>query len=119
MSNKNIDGSGTIRCNRINNNNSFAYIDLKDRKSGDCECRESEENHISTVQWKNIVTMCYNASGAKPIHNVKSYYIQGDQKTIQIEQKYVVKKCNANMGRVDRCDENISLYITSIRGEKC
>lgn len=116
--NKNIQGTGTIRCNRLSNN-PFASIDLKKRNRGDYEYRMAKENNIVAVQWNdnNIVTLCSNSLGAKPTHMVKRYS-QRDKKIIQIEQPYVVKKYNANMGGVDRCDENISLYRTAIRGKK-
>lgn len=65
----------------------------------------------------NIGTLCSNALDAKPIHNMKRYS-QRDQKSIQIEHQYVLKKYVADMGDVDRCDENISIYRTPIIGEK-
>lgn len=118
LRNRNIQGTGTIRCNRLTNN-PFASIDMKKRKRGDYEYSMSQENNIVAVQWNdnNIVTMCSNSLGARPIHIVKRYS-QRDKKVVQIEQPYVVKRYNANMGGVDRCDENISLYRTSIRGKK-
>lgn len=118
LSDKRIKGSGTIRTNRLNNN-PFTKIDLRKSKRGDYECQVSKEHNLVAVQWNdnNIVTMCSNAIGAKPEQSVKRYS-QKEKKSIQITQPYVIKKYNSNMGGVDRCDENISLYRISIRGKK-
>lgn len=40
------------------------------------------------------------------------------KKSIYIQQANLIKLYNANMGGVDRCDENISLYRTSLRMKK-
>ncbi|KAF5281727.1 hypothetical protein FQR65_LT14567 [Abscondita terminalis] len=40
------------------------------------------------------------------------------EKNIQIDQPHLVNLYNQNMGGVDRCDENLSLYRASIRGKK-
>lgn len=118
LSEKKIKGTGTIRTNRIPNN-PFSTTNMKKRKRGDYDYRMCETHNMVAVQWNDnsVVTMCSNAVGVRPIHNVKRYSSR-EKKSVYIQQPQSVKLYNANMGGVDRCDENISLYRTSIRGKK-
>ena len=63
-----------------------------------------------------MVNLCSNAAGVHPIPNA-SRYSCSEKKRMQIEQPYLVKLYNENMGGIDRMDQNISNYRTAMRGK--
>lgn len=64
-----------------------------------------------------MVCLISNSAGVSPIHSVQRYS-QKEKKIVQVEQPHLIYLYNSNMGGVDRSDQNISLYRSSIRGEK-
>ncbi|KAI8033663.1 hypothetical protein M5D96_013575 [Drosophila gunungcola] len=58
-----------------------------------------------------------NVCGVLPVHTVQRYS-RKEKKIVQIEQPHLINLYNANMGGVDRSDQNISLYRSSVRGKK-
>lgn len=62
-----------------------------------------------------IVNVATNNLGITPLHQVSRV---SKKKRIIVEQPHPVHLYNTFMGGVDRCDENISYYRTSIRGKK-
>lgn len=79
----------------------------------------STNNNIIVSKWNdnNVVCVASNATSVHPIHNV-SRYSRKDGKTITVTQPHIIHQYNISMGGVDRCDQNISLYRTNIRGKK-
>lgn len=57
----------------------------------------------------NLVTMCSNKDQG---------FSQKEKKKVAVQQPVLIKEYNIIMGGVDRSDQNISLYRTSIRGKK-
>nr|CAI5821287.1 unnamed protein product [Callosobruchus analis] len=91
---------------------------MKKRKRGHYDHRKIEDKNIIIVKWhdNSIVTLCSNSAGVNPIHSVKRFCRK--ERKIMVQQPHLVNLYNANMGGVDRYDQNISLYRTSIRGKK-
>lgn len=116
---KNIRGTGTLRKNRLPANPFTDEASLKKSARGTYVSKKMIDDSFIAVQWNdnNIVTIGSNAVGVAPMHFVKRYSYK-DKKTIHIEQPHIVNQYNQHMGGVDRCDENISLYRTSVRGKK-
>lgn len=118
LTQKGLNGTGTVRPNRLTGN-PFSSVNMKTRSRGDYECRVCEEEHLVAIQWNDnsVVTLCSNAVGAQPVHTVKRYS-RRERNVVYVQQPHMIKLYNQNMGGVDRCDENISLYRVSIRGKK-
>lgn len=72
-----------------------------------------------TYLWsdEDISSLCSNSIGIAPLHSAKRYSYK-EKKNISISQPHIVNAYNQNMGGVDRCDQNVSLYRTSVRGKK-
>lgn len=119
LDDKNMFGTGTIRENRIPSSTLRDSKSMKKSERGTYDYIKLTDANIVFVKWNDnsIVTLCSNASGVNPVQSVKRYS-QKDKRFIQVDQPHVVKLYNKNMGGVDRSDQNISLYRTSIRGKK-
>jgi hypothetical protein len=65
----------------------------------------------------SVVTVASNAIKVLPSYKVKRFS-QQQKKYIHVDQPATIKAFNENMGGVDRSDQNIGLYRTSIRGKK-
>lgn len=112
---KQLQGTGTIRTNRIPNN----PFSKQKHQRGHYTYKTCANPNIIVVQWNDnsLVTIGSNAVGIDPVHKV-TRYSQKEKKRIQVDQPHLIKLYNENMGGVDRLDENLSLYRTSIRGKK-
>lgn len=119
LNEKDMLGTGTMRENRIPGSTLRDTKTMKKCDRGSYDYIKIKDSNIIFIKWhdNNIVTFCSNASGVYPLHNVRRYS-QKEKKFVQVEQPHVVKLYNANMGGVDRSDQNISLYRTAIRGKK-
>lgn len=119
LTQKNIKGTGTIRSNRIPNNPLKSAKELQKNKRGSYDAKFDTNKKLTIVSWhdNSVVSLCSNAVGANPTHQVKRYSRQ-EKKPILVPQPFMIKLYNRNMGGVDRCDQNISLYRTGIRGKK-
>lgn len=71
------------------------------------------------MKWhdNNIVSLASNNLPVHPLQEV-SRYSQKEKKRITVDQPHNISKYNSYMGGVDRCDQNLSLYRSSIRGKK-
>lgn len=115
-----IKGTGTIRENRVGKDCNITHSSvLKKKNRGSFEYLTDESSEVIICKWhdNNVVTMASNFSTVFPLAQVKRFS-RKEKKNIQVEQPYCIKKYNENMGGVDRADQNISLYRTSIRGKK-
>lgn len=112
-------GTGTIRENRIPSSTLIDSKELKKKGRGCYDYMKITGSNIIFIKWNdnNIVTFCSNSKGVYPLNMVRRYS-QKEKKFVQVEQPNVVKFYNKGMGGVDRSDQNISLYRTSVRGKK-
>lgn len=74
---------------------------------------------ISIVRWNdnNIVTIATNYDQVLPLRQVGRFSREKKQR-VSVPQPKVFQAYNTHMGGIDRADQNISLYRTSIRGKK-
>ncbi|XP_017472568.1 PREDICTED: piggyBac transposable element-derived protein 3-like, partial [Rhagoletis zephyria] len=114
-----FQATGTIRENRVSGNPLLDSKVLKKQDRGSFDFAKITDHNIIVVKWNdnNLVCLCSNNSGVNPICNVRRFS-RKEGKHIQIQQPHLVRLYNANMGGVDRSDQNIGLYRTSIRGKK-
>lgn len=81
--------------------------------------RHDRSSGVQLTSWKDNKTIhiASTAAGAEPLTTVKRYFRKEHvTKTIPCPQS--VKLYNKTMGGVDRSDQNVSTYPTSIRGKK-
>nr|CAI5843335.1 unnamed protein product [Callosobruchus analis] len=115
---RNMKGTGTIRENRIPECPLKRSSDLKVSDRGTFDYSLVDDD-IVICKWNDnsVVTLASNASAVFPLHNAKRFS-KSEKKHIYISQPSIIKSCNENMGGVDRSDQNIGQYRTTIRGKK-
>lgn len=115
----NLNATGTIRENRLKGAPLISTKDMKKKSRGSMDYAKITNQNIISVKWNdnNVVCLISNSAGVSPIHSVQRYS-QKEKKIVQVEQPHLIYLYNSNMGGVDRSDQNISLYRSSIRGEK-
>lgn len=74
---------------------------------------------ISVVTWNDnsVVTVATNYDQALPLRLVGRFSREKKQK-VSVPQPKLFQTYNNHMGGIDRADQNISLYRTSVRGKK-
>lgn len=119
LSIRKLKATGTIRENRTSKCPLPANNIFKKTQRGTFEFKSSRPNNILVCKWNDnsVVTVTSNVENVEPLHKVKRFS-QELKKYIHIDQPFLIKKYNENMGGVDRSDQNIGLYRTSIRGKK-
>lgn len=119
LSNRNLKATGTIRENRTSKCPLPTNNEFKKTERGTFLFKSSHPENILVCKWNDnsAVTVASNVDSVEPLHKAKRFS-QQQKKYILIDQPSVIKKYNENMGGVDRSDQNIGLYRTSIRGKK-
>lgn len=119
LSQRNLRGTGTVRENRVSKCPLPSNKEMQKTDRGMFHYRSTRAEEILVCKWhdNNIVTVVSNASNVLPPHKIQRFS-QQQKKYIKIDQPAVIKSYNENMGGVDRSDQNIGLYRTSIRGKK-
>lgn len=109
---------GTVRDNRIENCPILTQKQMKNKARGFYDYRVDAESEILVCRWKDnsTVTVVSNAHGLEPQQMVKRYSRENRSK-VTVEQLFLISRYNANMGGVDRLDQNIAKYRTAIRGK--
>lgn len=117
LKNRVISATGTIRENRNSGFSLLASKQLQKEVRGTYVCKSTSED-ILLCKWNdnNVVAISSNANSINPVQKVQRYSKQ-QKCRINIDQPYLIKTYNENMGGVNRCNQNISLYRTSIRGK--
>lgn len=118
---RNVKAVGTMRENRVGKDCPLQHSKaLKRKDRGFFEYATTIGNSVVVCKWvdNSIVTIASNNCEVLPSLPV-SRYSQKDKKKITIQQPKLIKMYNENMGGVDRADQNIGLYRTSIRGKNC
>lgn len=116
LSKRSIRATGTIRENRLSSCKLPPKEIMKKTSRGAYNYR-STENKILITKWNdnNIVNVATNNLQIQPVHPVVRL---SKKKKVTVDQPHPIYMYNSFMGGVDRCDENISYYRTSIRGKK-
>lgn len=120
LKSKGIKETGTVRENRIPKACLIQKSEqMKKEPRGSFDFTSSSDNEIIICKWhdNSIVTIASNNAKVLPTVQVKRFS-QKEKKIIYVNQPNIIKIYNENMGGVDRADQNISLYRTSIRGKK-
>ena len=113
-----VKATGTIRENRTEKCPRISNDALKKQGRGNYDFKTDTNHGVIVCKWNDnsVVNLCSNAAGVHPISNA-SRYSSSEKKRVQIEQPYLVKLYNENMGGVDRMDQNISNYRIAMRGK--
>lgn len=113
-----IKATGTIREHRIPQCPLTSSKILKKKKRGTTEYTLAD-NEVLICKWNDnsVVTVASNSQKVLPLNKVKRFS-QAEKKYVYIDQPRLIQAYNENMGGVDRADQNISQYRTSIRGKK-
>ncbi|KAL0879672.1 hypothetical protein ABMA27_003387 [Loxostege sticticalis] len=119
LGNRGLRATGTVRENRTSKCPLEANKDFKKTERGSFVYKSSSPNSILVCKWNDnsVVTVASNTGTVEPLHKVKRFS-QELKRFVHIEQPSVIRQYNENMGGVDRSDQNIGLYRTSIRGKK-
>lgn len=114
-----LKATGTIREDRTKNCPLPSNKDFKKTERGTFKSKASKPGDILVCKWNDnsVVTVASNSETVEPLNKAKRFS-QQQKKYIQIDQPKIIKTYNQNMGGVDRSDQNIGLYRTSIRGKK-
>ncbi|KAI4463266.1 transposase is4 [Holotrichia oblita] len=118
MSVRNLRLTGTILENRLANCELECKAEIKKQARGFFDYR-SAKNEIIVAKWhdNNVVTIASDNTSVYPIHQVSRYNRQ-ESKKISVTQSHIIQVYKNNMGGVDRCNQNVALYRTNIRGKK-
>lgn len=114
-----LKATGTIRENRLSKCPLPSNKELQKTDRGTYRFQSARSEQIVVCKWhdNSVVTVASNAVKVLPTNEIKRFS-QKEKKYIKVEQPATIKAYNENMGGVDRSDENIGLYRTSIRGKK-
>lgn len=114
-----IGATGTLRKNRIEQCPMENAKLLAKKERGALDYRHDRENKLLVVEWNdnNVVTLATNCDPVLPLGQTKRWS-KAHKRFVYINQPNIVKVYNATMGGVDRADQNIGTYRTSIRMKK-
>lgn len=111
--------TGTLRSNRVEkcpftNSKSFSK-----KPRGSVEFHSNEDLTVVLARWNDngLVTIGSNEHGVYPMAKAERYS-QAVRKRVNIDMPSLIKYYNINMGGVDRLDQNVSQYRSTIRGKK-
>lgn len=116
---RNFKATGTIRENRVSRCPLPSNKEMKKSERGSYQYKSSRAEEIVVCKWhdNSVVTVASNAAKVMPTNKIKRFS-QKEKKHVKVNQPAIIKTYNENMGGVDRSDQNIGLYRTSIRGKK-
>lgn len=114
-----VKATGTVRDNRIEKCPLVKTEEMKKKDRGVYDYKVDTKNEVFLCRWNDnsVVTVCSNAVGIEPISMVSRFSAK-EKKRIQVQQPYLIKVYNENMGGVDRMDQNMSKYRVAVRGKK-
>lgn len=106
-----VKATGTVRDNRIEKCPLVKTEEMKKKDRGVYDYKVDTKNEVFLCRWNDnsVVTVCSNAVGIEPISMVSRFSAK-EKKRIQVQQPYLIKVYNENMGGVDRMDQNMSIY---------
>ena len=105
--------------NRISKSPMMTKDKLRKMNRGTYDSLMTEGKSSVVAKWydNNIVTIASNAVPVLSLQRAKRFS-ETERKYIHVPQPSFLKVYNSGMRGVDRFDQNVSLYRTSIRGEK-
>ena len=116
---KGLEGTGTIRRNRIHNAPLESEKVMKERGRGSIDCCSSSDKIIQLTRLHDdkSVTLGLTCFGTTPL-STQNKYDKKEKKSIEIHKPHVIKEYNNNMLGVDMCDMYLALYRQTIRTKK-
>lgn len=119
LSDKGVGIVGTARTNRIEKCPIQSAKDLKKKERGCYDYKYDRERGVLVTSWNDnsVVTLVSNCAGNQPLQKAKRWSA-AEKRKVEIDQPKLVAEYNANMGGVDRMDQNIAQYRMSIRTKK-
>jgi DNA excision repair protein ERCC-6 len=116
---KGFGATGTLRANRVEQCPLTPVNNMKKTARGTFEYQSEEGKNLIVVRWNdnNVVSLASNCHGVEPLGTAKRWSA-AQKKCVEITQPFVVSQYNANMGGVDRMDQNIGAYRICIRNKK-
>ncbi|KAJ4441104.1 hypothetical protein ANN_10954, partial [Periplaneta americana] len=112
--------TGTMQQNHIAKSCTLSPADkIKKEKRGTHEAWSDKTSGITIVKWNDnsVVTIATNYDEVFPLKQVGSFSRE-KKRRIAVPQPRLFESYNSHMGGIDRGDQNVSLYRTSIRGKK-
>lgn len=99
--------TGTVRKNRIEKCSLLAQKSMKGKERGASDYRVDSDSEVIVCRSvdNGVVTFISNAHGVEPTQQVKRYSREKKAK-VAVNQRLSIAKHNANMGGVDRMDQN-------------
>ena len=119
LTEKGIACTGTIRANRLENCPVKSVAEMQKMKRGSFDLATDVRNGLTVVRWNdnNVVNLVSNKVGVNPLQVAKRWS-RAESRRIEIPQPFIIKHYNETMGGVDRMDQNVNQYRTSIRSKK-
>ena len=111
------EGTGTIRTNRTEQCPLPSTKEMKKKERGTYTFKSDSNVVVCSWNDNSVVTIASNSVPVEPTTTCLRWSSQ-QKEVIQVQKPLLVHEYNKNMGGVDRMDQNISLYRTSIRGKK-
>ena len=116
---KGIAATGTLRSNRDANAPLTSVAEMAKQARGSVDFATVENSNVCLVRWRDSkpVTVASSYCGVYPMKETQRYFRSEKlRKTIPFPSALQVY--NANMGGVDRLDQNLDCYMTNIRSKK-
>lgn len=119
LTKKGIGCTGTIRANRTEDCPLMPVNEMGKTKRGTYDYMQDTRNGLVVVRWNDnsVVNTVSNMVGVEPVQTAKRWS-RAERKRIEISQPFVIKHYNSTMGGVDRMDQNVEKYRSSIRSKK-
>lgn len=111
LTQRGLKAIGTIREDRTKKCPLPSNKEFKKTEKGTFKYKSSQPGNILVCKWNDnsVATVASNSETIEPLQQ---------KKYILIDQPAIIKSYNQNMGGVDRFDQNIGVYRTSVRGKK-
>lgn len=119
LTEKKIGCTGTIRSNRIGDCPLRPVKEIEKTPRGTFDYATDTNNGVLVVRWNdnNVVHAVSNMVGVYPVQSAKRWS-RADRRRVDIGQPFLIRHYNRTMGGVDRMDQNVSMYRTTIRSKK-
>ena len=119
LTEKNINCTGPLRPNRLQDCPVKDVADMKKTDGGTFDYAAGKKSGLTVVRWNgnSIVNVVSNTVGVQPLQSAKRWS-RSEKKQVIIPQPFTIHHYNQTMDSVDRTDKNIGTYQIGIRSKK-
>lgn len=119
LTQRGIGATGTIRVNRVEKCPLADVKAMSKKPRGSYDYKLDVQQDLILIRWNDnsVVTVASNCHGLHPIASAQRWS-SAQGKALIVDQPFSIHAYNSGMGGVDRMDQNISKYRTSIRIKK-